>query len=233
VHAEDPIVPNTPGVTGGTVVVKVTIDELGRISEARVVEMALRGADFKLALLEPDLTAPLERSLSKLGAETASVVRQAAPALIDSALTSVRQWRFDSPAQGPLTFEVPVRFGAAPEIMAFSAAGTAPGGSAIKSSDNALRVGGAIKTPVKIRDVRPVYPPIAREAGVSGVVIIEAQIGADGSIEEARVLRSIPLLDEAALDAIKQWKFAPTLLNGKPVPIIMTMTVNFAPEEHR
>ena len=233
VHAEDPIVPNTPGVTGGTVVVKVTIDELGRISEARVVEMAIRGADFKLALLEPDLTAPLERSLSKLGTETASVVRQAAPALIDSALTSVRQWRFDSPAQGPLTFEVPVRFGAAPEIMAFSPAGNAPAGGATRNSDNALRVGGAIKTPTKVHDVRPVYPPIALAAGVSGVVIIEAQIGADGSIEEARIQRSIPLLDGAALDAVKQWKFMPTLLNGKPVPIIMTMTVNFALEEHR
>ena len=94
----------------------------------------------------------------------------------------------------------------------------------------ALRVGGEIKTPVKIKDVRPVYPDDARAAGVTGVVILEARIGIDGSVEEAHVLKSIPLLDEAALDAVKQWKFVPTLLNGQPTPVIMTTTINFTME---
>ena len=90
-----------------------------------------------------------------------------------------------------------------------------------------IRVGGAIKQPTKIRDVKPVYPPIAQSARVSGMVIIEATIGADGRVKDAKVLRSIPLLDQAALDAVKQWQFTPTLLNGVPVPVIMTVTVNF------
>jgi periplasmic protein TonB len=90
-----------------------------------------------------------------------------------------------------------------------------------------VRVGGAIKQPTKLKDVRPVYPPIAQSARVSGVVIIEATIGADGRVKDAKVLRSIPLLDQAALDAVKQWQFTPTLLNGVPVPVIMTVTVNF------
>ena len=90
-----------------------------------------------------------------------------------------------------------------------------------------VRVGGNIKTPTKTKDVRPVYPPIAQSARVSGVVIIEATIGADGKVKDAKVLRSIPLLDQAALDAVKQWQFTPTLLNGVPVPVIMTVTVNF------
>jgi protein TonB len=90
-----------------------------------------------------------------------------------------------------------------------------------------VRVGGNIKTPTKTKDVRPVYPPIAQSARVSGVVIIEATIGADGRVKDAKVLRSIPLLDQAALDAVKQWTFTPTLLNGVPVPVIMTVTVNF------
>jgi protein TonB len=90
-----------------------------------------------------------------------------------------------------------------------------------------VRVGGAIKQPNKIKDVRPVYPPIAQSARVSGVVIIEATIGPDGRVKDAKVLRSIPLLDQAALDAVKQWQFTPTLLNGVPVPVIMTVTVNF------
>ena len=90
-----------------------------------------------------------------------------------------------------------------------------------------VRVGGNIKAPTKIRDVRPVYPSIAQSARVQGIVIIEATIGVTGAVEEAKVLRSVPLLDEAALDAVKQWQFTPTLLNGLPVPVIMTVTVNF------
>ncbi len=90
-----------------------------------------------------------------------------------------------------------------------------------------VRVGGNIKAPTKTRNVNPVYPPIAQSARVQGVVIIEATIGPDGRVKDAKVLRSIPLLDQAALDAVKQWQFTPTLLNGVPVPVIMTVTVNF------
>ena len=90
-----------------------------------------------------------------------------------------------------------------------------------------VRVGGNIKPPSKTRDVKPVYPAIAQSARVQGVVIIEATIGPNGAVQEAKVLRSIPLLDAAALDAVKQWQFTPTLLNGVPVPVIMTVTVQF------
>jgi periplasmic protein TonB len=58
-------------------------------------------------------------------------------------------------------------------------------------------------------------------------VIIEATIGPSGKVTDAKVLRSIPLLDNAALEAVRQWEFTPTLLNGVPVPVIMTVTVQF------
>jgi protein TonB len=90
-----------------------------------------------------------------------------------------------------------------------------------------VRVGGNIKAPTKTRDVKPTYPQIAQSARVQGVVIIEATIGPNGRVANARVLRSIPLLDQAALDAVKQWEYTPTLLNNVPVPVIMTVTVNF------
>jgi protein TonB len=90
-----------------------------------------------------------------------------------------------------------------------------------------VRVGGNIKAPTQIKRVNPVYPPIAQSARVQGVVIIEAVIGPNGLVQDAKVLRSIPLLDAAALDAVKQWQYTPTLLNGVPVPVIMTVTVNF------
>jgi len=96
-----------------------------------------------------------------------------------------------------------------------------------KAKAEAVRVGGKMKPPAKIKDVQPVYPAAARTARVAGVVIVEATIGADGKVIDAKVLRSVPMLDQAALDAVKQWEYTPTLLNGKPVPIVMTVTINF------
>jgi protein TonB len=92
---------------------------------------------------------------------------------------------------------------------------------------NVVRIGGAIKPPEKIVNVPPVYPDVAKSARVQGVVILDVLIGADGSVIDAQILRSIPLLDAAALDAVRQWKFRPILLNGAPVDVVMTATVNF------
>jgi protein TonB len=91
-----------------------------------------------------------------------------------------------------------------------------------------VRVGGVIRAPQRIVNVTPNYPAIAREAHAQGLVIIEATIDERGNVVRARILKSIPLLDEAALAAVRQWKFTPTLLNGVAVPIVMTVTVNFA-----
>jgi len=90
-----------------------------------------------------------------------------------------------------------------------------------------IRVGGNIRPPQKVSDAAPEYPPIARAAGVEGIVILEAVIAEDGAVQNVRVLRSIPLLDAAAMAAVRQWRFTPTLLNGQPVPIVMTVTVAF------
>jgi TonB family protein len=90
-----------------------------------------------------------------------------------------------------------------------------------------VRVGGNVAAPTKTHDVRPVYPKEAQDALVAGMVILETVIDTQGHVRSARVLRSIPALDQAAVDAVKQWRFTPTLLNGMPVPVIMTVTVNF------
>jgi protein TonB len=90
-----------------------------------------------------------------------------------------------------------------------------------------LPVGGRIERPRKIRDVQPIYPDLAQKARIEGIVIIEAIISRAGLVQEARVLRGAPLLNEAALEAVRQWIYAPTLLNGQPVAIVMTVTINF------
>ena len=84
-----------------------------------------------------------------------------------------------------------------------------------------------VTPPVKIRDVSPVYPEVPRLARVEGQVVIEAVIGMTGDVVETRVLRATPMFAEAALAAVRQWKYTPTLLSGRPVPVVMTVTVTF------
>ncbi len=106
--------------------------------------------------------------------------------------------------------------------------GSLAGGVVVIPGDGApVRVGGSIRHPQQLVDVKPVTPETALNAGIRGVVILEITIDTDGSVREARVLRSIPLLDAAALEAARQWRFEPTLLNGRPVPVVMTVTVPF------
>ena len=90
-----------------------------------------------------------------------------------------------------------------------------------------VRAGGMIKPPTRIKYVVPNYPDIAKAVKVQGVVIIEAIIGTDGKVQDAKVLRGQPLLDAAALDAVRAWEYTPTLLNDAPTPVIMTVTVQF------
>jgi periplasmic protein TonB len=90
-----------------------------------------------------------------------------------------------------------------------------------------VRPHSGIAAPKKVFDVAPVYPAIARAAGVSGIVILEVTITAEGDVADARVLRSIAALDQAALDAVRRWKFTATRLNGEAIPVVMTVTVNF------
>jgi len=90
-----------------------------------------------------------------------------------------------------------------------------------------VRVGGDILPPRKVRDVAPRYPAVAQQARIEGTVIIEAVIGVDGHVQSARSLRPAPFLEEAALEAVRQWVFTPTRLNGEAVPVVMTVTVDF------
>jgi protein TonB len=91
-----------------------------------------------------------------------------------------------------------------------------------------VRPGGKVRPPERVAYVPPVYSPIALTARVQGLVIIEATIDTSGRVQAARVLRSdSPLLNEEALSAVRQWTYTPTLLNGVPVSVIMTVTVHF------
>jgi protein TonB len=96
-----------------------------------------------------------------------------------------------------------------------------------------VRVGGDVREPRKVLDVAPVYPPLAAKAHVEGIVIIEATIDTRGRVVGATVLRGVPVLDEAALEAVRKWVYTPTLVDGVPTPIILTVTVNFRLQTRR
>ena len=90
-----------------------------------------------------------------------------------------------------------------------------------------VRVGGNIKVPRLVRRVDPVYPRLARDARVQGIVIVEAQVDPRGVVHRVTVLRGAALLDTAAVEAVGQWRYQPLFLNGLPTPFIVVVTVNF------
>jgi protein TonB len=90
-----------------------------------------------------------------------------------------------------------------------------------------VRVADLPVTPRKIVDVRPPYPDIARSARVQGTVVLEAVLDPNGRVTQLRVLQSVPMLDQAALDAVRQWRYTPSLYGGHPVSVLMTITVRF------
>jgi TonB family protein len=190
------------------------------------------------------------------GEAGARAERAAMDVFVDTAADAIKQWRYAPPFKAPIAFFVGATFAAesaavtsqneigngviangrearlaTPAELArnlesmravrVQAPGTSP------ASDSPVRIGGAVRQPIQLRKINPVYPPIALSARVQGVVILEVSLGADGLVTDARVLRSIPLLDQAALDAVRQWQYQPTLLNGVPTPIVMTVTVPF------
>jgi len=92
-----------------------------------------------------------------------------------------------------------------------------------------IRTGDGISPPRKIQGVAPVYPPEAVAAGTEGVVVVEATISPTGEVTDMEVLRSVPLLDEAAVAAVSEWRYTPALVDGEPVSTRMTVTVTFTP----
>lgn len=206
----------------------ITLDQFGRVAEIRRLGVTPAGRTAGVSPSSPD-TATLNAALD---------------ALVKSAADAVRQWTYDPPADAPLSIRVTFWFTpkGKPQLIAHDgwslisprrfvppSAPTAPGPArtAPAWAANALRVGGTIGPPTKTRHVNPMYPAAAQSAKVQGVVILETRIGTDGKVTDARVLRSVPLLDQAAIDAVMQWEFTPTRVNGEAVPVLMTVTVQF------
>ena len=90
-----------------------------------------------------------------------------------------------------------------------------------------VRVSIGVQTANLIYQVKPVYPEIAKRTRIQGIVVLEAVISKGGSVDALRVISGHPLLTQAALDAVKQWRYRPTMLNGEPIDVVTTVTVTF------
>ncbi len=254
-YVEPVFPPDMPYGKGGNVHVRLTLDASGRVVEARAVGLYRLSGRQLMPVLRRD-TAQWDPWM-RAAAETVSQWRYdppfAAPLVFEVMIPfGEAPLPPPPPPPPPPAGYVSKAPGAPPPPpppppesarrggrggVAGGVPGGVPGGvvggvaggsrTGLDTSDNPLRAGSGIRPPTKVKDVRPVYPEIAREARVQGTVIVEARIEPDGTVSDARILRSIPLLDQAALDAVEQWRFRPTLLDGKPVPVIVTLTVNF------
>jgi TonB family protein len=113
-------------------------------------------------------------------------------------------------------------------IRGASGAGVGDGKAGIAAAAGTYRVGHGIAPPQKIKHVAPIYPAGALSSRALGTVLIEAVVGVDGKVHDATVVHSIPSLDQAALDAVRQWEFVPSRINGVAVAVIITVLVQFS-----
>jgi periplasmic protein TonB len=106
--------------------------------------------------------------------------------------------------------------------------GGAANAPAVPPPPEPVRVGGNVKQPKIVHIEQPKYPPEAKKAGVEGVVILEATLNADGTVDKVKVISGPPMLVESATEALTHWKYEPTYLNGQAVPVILTAKITFS-----
>jgi TonB family protein len=204
-----PSYPSDAAVVGAraTVTLRVTVDHLGTVAEVRTVGVPVLGA----------MSPP---SPSDERAFTAGLL-----ALVRSAKDAVGQWLYEPPVEAPIAFNVVIGFSTQGNGEVISQTSS----NALAPADAELRAGSGTQRPAtKVKHVSAVYPQAARDAKIQGVVILEARVGVDGRVIDVNVLSSIPELDQAAIDAVKQWEYVPLLVDDVPIPATFAVSVLFS-----
>jgi TonB family protein len=146
------------------------------------------------------------------------MVLRSVPALNKAAIDALRQWVYE-----PLIIDGKPREAVFTTTVVFNLDGEKKG----RGEKEAAGTTGQVVSKI-IKKVEPVYPEAARKAGVEGTILLEAKTDGQGDVVAVRVLKSIPELDQAASDALKQWKYEPYIVDGKPVGLVFTVTIRFA-----
>jgi TonB family protein len=164
----------------------------------------------------------LEAKADEQGNVVDARVLRSVPALDKAALDAVKQWKYE-----PLVIEGKPRKAVFTVTVRFALNDGDRAKALKKFAEGAVAVEGDIKPPKQVKELMPVYPEAARSAGVQGVVILSVRTNEKGGVVDVMVLRSIPLLDQAAIDAVMQWAYEPLVIDGKAVPAVFTVTVRF------
>lgn len=168
----------------------------------------------------------LEAKADEYGNVVDARVLRSVPPLDQAALDAVKQWKYE-----PLTINGKPRKVLFTVTVRFALKEGDKSKALEKFAQGAVKAEGDVKPPRLIKEAAPVYPEAARQAGVEGVVILSVRANEKGEVVDAMVLRSIPLLDQAAIDAVRQWVYEPTIIDGQAVPIVFTVTVRFQLKE--
>ena len=206
----------------------ITVD--GRLMESKLVTRVepVYPETARRARLEG--TVALEVLIDEQGVvERVRIIRGGYPPLQPAARDAVLQWRYaptflDGRAVKVLT-TVNVTFRLPPGSAIAVAPSVAP--VAPPRPRQPLRAGGVVQDSKLIHRVEPVYPELARRTRAEAVIVMEVQIDEQGDVTDVSIARGHPLFDQAAIDAVKQWRYSPTLLNGEPVPVVTTVTIPF------
>jgi len=164
-------------------------------------------------------TVILEAKIDENGQVMDTMVLRSVPELDQAAVEALKQWVYEpmviegKPVKAIFTVTVRFRLGEK-DIEEFAA--------------GAVKVKDQIKPPKLVKLINPVYPETARQSKVEGVVILQARTDTQGRVKDAMVLRSVPLLDQAAIDAVRQWVYEPLVIDGQAKEAVFTVTVRFA-----
>jgi len=169
-------------------------------------------------------TVILEAKIDESGRVIDGLILRSVPELDQAAMDAIKQWVYEPMVINgkPMKalFTVTVRFQLGEEEIE-------------KFAEGAVKVKDAIKPPKLVKMVQPAYPEEASKAGVEGVVILQARTDVEGKVKDVMVLRSVPALDQAAIDAVKQWIYEPLMIDGQPKEAVFTTTVRFALDDKK
>jgi protein TonB len=241
-QANLPAACSTSAMVHVVIVLVVLLLFAARIVRADLMPRAHMDVSLRMPALESVMPVTIAPPPARPQVERASPVPPAPP--IARTLETTTAAPLDTPARvepEPATLhEAPVegavgegQAGGTTDGVTGGVAGATGNGPAVEpavppAAAGLFRAGEGIERPRKMKHVKPVYPVQAQSARIGGNVLIEATIGVDGKVRDARVVQSIALLDQAALDAVRQWEFEPSRVNGVAVAVTMVIVVSFA-----
>lgn len=216
------------GVVGGVLAQDLkkfegdAVRAVGKIEPPKLVKSVNPVYPEKARQARVEGTVILEAKTDEEGNVVDARILRSIPVLDQAAIDAVKQWKYE-----PLVIEGKLRKVIFTVTVRFMLKEGDKSKTLEKFAQGAVKAEGDIKPPKLIKEMAPVYPEVARMAEVQGVVILSVKADEEGKIVDVMVLRSIPLLDQAAIDAVRQWVYEPLVIDGKAVSVVFTVTVRF------